>query len=90
MVNTYVAQMHLAAQMQIKKLQKVEEIKEEIEEIKWTNLKEVVGIWENTKARLIENWVSTVEKLKELSKEEIEAIIKNPISRTQIYTYLNI
>lgn len=66
------------------------EIQNELTKIKTTNLSEITWVGDKTKTKLIEAWVDTLEKLKQMSKEEISAIITNPLSREQIFSYLKI
>lgn len=88
--NTYVMQMRMKALQSVKKGKEINTINEELKEIKETDLNEIVWIWAKTKINLIQAWITTVEKLKSLSKEKIMEIIKNPISQNQIFTFLNI
>lgn len=90
MNTTFFNQVHLANMMGIKKKKEVEVINEELKEIASSNISEIVGIWDKTKAKLIENWISNIEQLKQMSKEDIEKIITNPISRKQIFDFLKL
>lgn len=72
----------------VKKNNKQFTVDEEAKVIKNSPLSEVKGIGEVTIKKLIDAGVNTTDDLKSLSKEAINEIIKNPISRGQIENYL--
>lgn len=56
--------------------------------LKVSDLKTIKGIGEKTMGVLIDNWIRTVEDLKNTPKEEIEKLITSPITRNQIFSFL--
>ena len=54
-----------------------------------SDLSEIKGIGESTKARLMEAWIGTMEWLKAYDKEEIGKIITNPLALKNIISFIN-
>jgi hypothetical protein len=55
-----------------------------------TSLSEVTWLWLKTRETLISAWIDTLEKLKQTKKEELLIIVKSPVARTQLFTFLKI
>lgn len=70
-------------------VKEVEMANSQAKEIEKSDLKEIKGIGEKTLSILIDNGIRTIAQLKEKSKEEIESLITSPITRNQIFSYLN-
>ena len=87
MFDPNVAQLQRYNLMKIKQKVAIDEINQEVEKIA-TSLNEIKELWPKTKENLIANWIDTVEKLKTLSKEQIDIIVTNILSRSHIYTFL--
>ena len=65
---------------------KVETFNDSVSE---SDLWDVKWIWESTKIKLIEAWISTQEQLKKLSEDELKEIVQNPLSLKWILSFIN-
>lgn len=86
--NQPASQVLLANMIAIQKLQAKRGVQKLSKDIKNTPLNGIHGIGEKTVQILLENNITTLEELKTKSQDDICDIIKNPISRKQIFEYL--
>ena len=70
-----------------KNLDKIEVVIEKWD-METSDLKSIKGIWPSTIQLLHSHWIKTKEELETKTKEELEAIITNPITRKQIFNSL--
>lgn len=83
------AQVLLANKLKMEKLTKLNKAKEESKIIMNSSLKDIKGIGEKTIELLIQNGITTTDDLRATPWDTITNIVKNPISRQQVSTFLN-
>lgn len=87
---------HVAAQVLLANKLKMEKMKTVQAAVSVNNavfnspLREVKGIGEKTIEKLLQAGIETTHQLICLSKDEIEEIVKNPISRKQVFDFLKV
>jgi len=67
----------------------VKKVEAFISAVSSSDLSEIKGIGEATKARLLEAWIENKEMLLTKTEEEINTIITNPLSRKGIIAFIN-
>lgn len=72
-----------------KKKNEGERIKKQYNDISLSDLKDVKGLGESTIKILFWEWITSQEELKKLSKEDVDNIIKNPLTKKSINNFLN-
>lgn len=88
--NHVAAQVLLANKLRMDKMKVVQNAVKVNEAVFNSSLKEVKGIGEKTIEKLLQAGIETTHQLVCLSKDEIEEIVKNPISRKQVFDFLKV